>query len=96
MKPYMKPDEAGGNAEEHSAFPTPLEENALESGPRLAVPRFLFLAVVALVLVASATPAGAGNTVSEAGKFVERLGEKAIAQLDLYWVFLNEPPPDGR
>ena len=50
-------------------------------GSRLAVPRFLFLAVVALVLVASATPAGAGNTVLEAGKFVERLGEKAIAQL---------------
>ncbi len=43
MKPYMKPDEAGGNAEEHSAFPTPLEENALESASRLAVPRFLLL-----------------------------------------------------
>ena len=39
------------------------------------------VAAAALVLVASATPAGAGNTVSEAGKFVERLGEKAIAQL---------------
>ena len=81
MKPYVKPDEAGGNAEKHSALPTSLEENAVESGSRLAVPRFLFLAVVALVLVASATPAGAGNTVLEAGKFVERLGEKAIAQL---------------
>ncbi len=38
-------------------------------------------AAAALVLVASATPAGAGNTVSEAGKFVERLGEKTIVQL---------------
>ncbi len=81
MKPYVKPDEAGGNAEMHSAFPTSLEENAVESGSRLAVPRFLFLAVVALLCVAAATPADAANARSEAGKFVERLGEKAIAQL---------------
>ena len=39
------------------------------------------LAAVALVCVAFATPAGAGNALSEAGKFVERLGKKAIAQL---------------
>ena len=39
------------------------------------------LAAVALVCVAFATPAGAGNVLLEAGKFVERLGEKAIARL---------------
>ncbi len=39
------------------------------------------LAAVALVCVAFAPPAGAGNVLSEAGKFVELLGEKAIAQL---------------
>ena len=39
------------------------------------------LAAVALVCVAFATPAGAGNALSEAGKFVERLGETAITQL---------------
>ncbi len=36
------------------------------------------LAAVALVCVAFATPAGAGNALLEAGKFVERVGKEAI------------------
>ncbi len=54
MKPYVKPDEAGGNALCSSAFPTPLEEKATESAFLSAVSRFSFLfSVNALVLAAS-------------------------------------------
>ncbi len=43
MKPYVKPDEAGGTAVCSSAFPTPLEEKATESAFLSAASRFLFL-----------------------------------------------------
>ncbi len=43
MKPYVKPDESGGNALCSSAFPTPLEEKATESAFLSAASRFLFL-----------------------------------------------------
>ncbi len=43
MKPYVKPDEAGGNALCSSALPTPLEEKATESDFLSAASRFLFI-----------------------------------------------------
>ena len=43
MKPHLKPNEAGCNAEEHSAFPAPVEEHAIESPFLSAVSRFSFL-----------------------------------------------------
>ncbi len=43
MKPYVKPDEAGGKALCSSGFPTPLEEKATESAFLSAASRFLFL-----------------------------------------------------
>ncbi len=45
------------------------------------IARRSILASVALLCVAAATPADAANARSEAGKFVERLGETAIGRL---------------
>ncbi len=52
MKPYVNPDEAGGNALCSSRVPTPLEEKATESAFLSAASRFLFLFLL-LTLVAN-------------------------------------------
>ena len=54
MKPYVKPDEAGGNALCSSGFPTPLEEKATESAFLSAASRFLFVLSVCFLLLALA------------------------------------------
>ncbi len=51
MKPYVKTDEAGGNALCSSAFPTPLEEKATESAFLSPASRFLFLFSVCFLLL---------------------------------------------
>ncbi len=55
MKPYVKPDEAGGNALCSSGFPTPLEEKPTESA--FLSPAFRFwclLSVCFLLLILAA------------------------------------------
>ena len=51
MKPYVKPDEAGGNALCSSAFPTPLEEKATESAFLSPASRLLWLIPVCFLLL---------------------------------------------
>ncbi len=51
MKPYVKPDEAGGNALCSSAFHTPLEEKATESAFLSPASRLLCLFAVCFLLL---------------------------------------------
>ncbi len=53
MKPFVKLDEAGGNALCFSAFPTPLEEKATESAFLSAASRFLCLFSVNVLFLAA-------------------------------------------
>ncbi len=51
MKPYVKTDEAGGNALCSSAFHTPLEDKATESAFLSAASRLLCLFSVCILLL---------------------------------------------
>ena len=51
MKPYVKPDEAGGNALCSSGVPTPLEEKATESAFLSPASRFWCLLSVCFLLL---------------------------------------------